>query len=122
MYPCRIRNAAASVAASNRCSLSLGSPSVYGHARYIIFRFSEISRRPGEFASDSERICVPLPAQGVAGAAGVGADLEGAALFVDQDPAPRAGEPDPVGPALDLMAAPREFGGYLLREAALDAE
>src|ERR1051325_5388636 len=62
------------------------------------------------------------PAQGVSGAARVGAGFERAALLVDQDPADGPGEPDPVGPALDLMAAARELGADFLREPALDIE
>ena len=60
-----------------------------------------------------------LKPERVGGAAGVGAGFDDAALLVDVDRADGAGEPDPVGPALDLVAAARQFGDDRLGERGL---
>src|SRR5947207_2732874 len=62
------------------------------------------------------------PPQGVSGAARVGAGFHDAAFGVGADRADCTGEPNPVGPALDLVAAPRQLGRDLLRVAAFEVE
>src|SRR5579862_300226 len=63
-----------------------------------------------------------LAAQRIGGAARVGAGLHNAALLVDIDRADRTGGPDPLRPALDLVATARQFGDHCLGNARLDRE